>query len=426
VQRKWYYSSHVNKVYFNPSVTYTPPKNADGTRKSHSLYDDAWTDGYLSSTKRNLSNNFVMGNIKFDSGGFYYRFDSSVAGCEADPKQNKCYQYVSVNSESAEVKQNFANWYSYYRTRLMAAKAGIGEAFSELPAQFRLGWGAINNSDRTIDDTGDKIYGVSQGVRSYGTTHRNDFYTWLYGKSVDGILLTPLMRALNGAGEYYEKSQRAWTDNPGQSYNASTNPERQCRQAYPILMTDGYYSDSLDTQERVGRNTVTVRHKSYQADDEAGIAITNASGASYQYQPTYPFKDEHTDKTTLADVAMYYWKRDIRPNLPNYVPTTNKDPAFWQHMVTYGVGLGVSGSVTPTTAFDAITSKTQINWWGSTDDQNKLNDLLHAAVNSRGGFFSAADPSEFGRELSEMLVDIAAEAGSATGVEFNVASFQEG
>ena len=49
---------------------------------------------------------------------------------------------------------------------------------------------------------------------------------------------------------------------------------------------------------------------------------------------------------TLADVAMYYWNRDLRPELENKVraPTTG-DPAFWQHMVNFTVGLGVDGTL---------------------------------------------------------------------------------
>src|SRR5690554_5586384 len=412
---KWFYSSHVNKVYFNPEVTYRPPLMADRTRKPNSNYESAWTDGYNGdSATLNLSTRFVHNRV-FSSGGFYYQFKPSVSGCTANPKQNKCYDYVSVNSASAEVKQNFANWYSYYRTRLMASKAGIGEAFDSLPPEFRLGWGAINSEGNDIDDV-EGVDAVTQGVRGYDSAHRTDFYNWLYGKDASGG--TPLLKALNGAGEYYETSLRAWVDNPDNEHNISSNPARQCRQAYTILMTDGYYGSTLSSN-----------HAANQADDAAGAEITNPSGTDYQYQPVFPFKDEVTEtSTTLADVAMYYWKRDLWDDatMANYVPTTDRNPAYWQHMVTYGVGLGVTGSVDPETAFNAISTNTQIDWWGGTNDENKLNDLLHAAVNSRGGFFSAADPSEFGEELIDMLGDLAAEAGTATGVEFNVSSFQEG
>jgi type IV pilus assembly protein PilY1 len=43
----------------------------------------------------------------------------------------------------------------------------------------------------------------------------------------------------------------------------------------------------------------------------------------------------------------------------------------------------------------------------------KLDDLLHAAVNSRGGFFSAADPETFATELAKVLQDIVARVAAS-------------
>lgn len=421
--RAFLVSSHMNKVYFNPDITYTPPIRADGTRYPNASFTSAYANGYaqtnaidLSTSYRALLDDYYYFNT-YNGGGFtitpdgnagaafYYKRKNNCTGDYDD----KCYELVRPIPDNQ--KQNFANWFSYYRTRLMVAKAGIGEAFNGLPSQFRLGWGQINTEKQDVDDVRG-VDAVIQGVRAYEGSHRTSFYNWLYTAKASGG--TPLLAALNGAGTYYENSQQSWTDNPGQPYNASTNPERQCRQAYTILMTDGYYSDSLSR-----------KHASYQADDTDGEAIPNPKGANYRYRPVYPYKDGHSRSTTLADVAMYYWKRDLRPNLGNYVPTTAKNPAYWQHMVTYGVGLGVSGSVDPDDAFAAIETGAVIDWWRGTDDEKKLNDLLHAAVNSRGGFFSAADPAEFSRDLSNMIVDITAEAGSATGVEFNVSSFEQ-
>src|SRR3546814_9073201 len=43
---------------------------------------------------------------------------------------------------------------------------------------------------------------------------------------------------------------------------------------------------------------------------------------------------------TLADVAMKYWQTDLRGATDNEVPTSTADPAFWQHMTTFTLGLG--------------------------------------------------------------------------------------
>ncbi|MDX5299767.1 MAG: pilus assembly protein PilY, partial [Gammaproteobacteria bacterium] len=80
----------------------------------------------------------------------------------------------------------------------------------------------------------------------------------------------------------------------------------------------------------------------------------------------------------------------------------------WQHMVTFGVGLGVTGSINPDTAWDALETGATINWPNPTSNSAKLDDLLHAAVNGRGGFFSAADPNAFAEGLIEVLRAIVA------------------
>ena len=107
---------------------------------------------------------------------------------------------------------------------------------------------------------------------------------------------------------------------------------------------------------------------------------------------------------------MQYWKNDLRTDLLNKVPTNASDPAFWQHMVTFTVGLGVTGSRT------TLPSGSE-SWPDPTaSDAAKIDDLWHAAVNGRGAFFSAADPTMFANALSNTLSHIIARTGSASAV----------
>ena len=95
-------------------------------------------------------------------------------------------------------------------------------------------------------------------------------------------------------------------------------------------------------------------------DGSNGSTITGPSlgtglpPQSYTFNSATPFTDTHSN--TLADVAMYYWNRDLHTGLANRVPTSTINPAFWQHMVTYGVALGATGSIDATTALNAITA----------------------------------------------------------------------
>ena len=104
---------------------------------------------------------------------------------------------------------------------------------------------------------------------------------------------------------------------------------------------------------------------------------------------------------------MHYWKRDLRTDIDNEVPTNGSDPAFWQHLVTYGIGIGVQGSVDPDSAFDAIgTAVPSPGRNLSNAREPNIDDLLHFGLNSRGGFFSADDPDTFAAELGAVLEDI--------------------
>ncbi|CAM5214902.1 hypothetical protein [Alishewanella longhuensis] len=90
------------------------------------------------------------------------------------------------------------------------------------------------------------------------------------------------------------------------------------------------------------------------------------------------------------------------------MPRRKQESPNWQHMVTFGVGLGVDGTEDP-----AVASKWAPNdsRWpdptsGTDTSLKKIDDLLHASVNSDGGFFSAKDPQTFSRQLAEALKGI--------------------
>lgn len=394
-------SSHVNKLYYNPSITYPVPRKPDGTSLGNANFFDAWIDGYAISTRDttgvrvNLSNNYraIMSRSTVSTGArwnnyaispngnagaaFYYTFKVGSSDIYANSS------YTLVNPTTAADQQNFANWFSYYRTRNQAAKAGISEAFHEQSSAMRVGYATINK-------TGDTQL---KGVRKFNGTARTAFFDWLYKINASGG--TPLRPALVSAGEYYKKDE-PWRTDPASDQSTLL----ECRQSYTILMTDGYYTTG-------GANDVGNEH-----DNVAGTTITGPKGQTYTYKPVAPFA--FSTSNTLADIAMNYWKNDLRIDLSNSVPTSAENPAFWQHMVTFGVAFGVTGTVNPTTAFDAITSKSSITWPSTSTNEGKIDDLLHAGVNSRGGFYSAGDPVTFAQALGATLSAISLRVTSAS------------
>lgn len=424
-----------NTVYYNPSVTYKPWSNPDGTlmpdasitaapnRPLFPTYGtrDLTTDRTQTRDWLNNDGSHTNEAVTFYPSVYYWynsgpvdqessytrvEIRSTTANYTGHGRENRtdCAGAATATCTYNEEIQNFANWYSYHRNRIFAARGGIGRAFAKQGEDIRIGYGAINKDSTTIDGVSTRT--VVRGVRPFRDStagnHRSEFFDELYKRDVPAAG-TPLRRALQGVGEYYRRSDNngPWSDAPG---TGASTPHLECRQSYAILMTDGYWNGA-DPDPSIGN-----------ADGTDGPVILHPDGTAfnYQYTPSQPFSD--TRSNTLADVAMHYWKTDLRPagttnGLANRVPTSSANEPFWQHMVTYGVGLGVTGDVDPATAFAAARNGTAIAWgdpFPSSATNTKIDDLLHAAVNSRGGFFSASDPETFANELSSILSQIVA------------------
>lgn len=383
-------SSHNNKLYYNPQLTYRPWANADGslmanakvTCAPHNPMKTAAGCRDLTQTNRAW---WAIYYTEFSP--YYYNQDESFwPAVYFDYKGSgnvfnaKNYTRVVINKAVATIYdgrpnrsdcknapvctydeeiQNFANWYTYYRSRILAARAGVGRAFASQGEAIRVGFATINASGSVI-----------RGVTPFSGTDRTAFFDELYGRDIPAKG-TPLRTSLKEVGEYFSRSDN---NGPWSARAGSTLPHLTCRQSYNILMTDGYWNGD---------------------------------------SPSVGDQDQDGIKNTLADVAYKYWKTDLRSDLANKVPTSTADPANWQHLVNFTVGLGVNGSLNPANGIPG-------SWPNPYDsDEFKIDDLWHAAVNSKGSFFSAADPDTFAEALSSTLAQIAARNSSASSVTAN-------
>lgn len=390
---RWYYSSRVNTIYYDPTKTYSIPVGAS----YEPSYTSARLDGLTSNTTttNNLSNRFVLeydewnstysgyvaqGSLNFTTGGFYFQYDETLSGCNSNERNNSCYRYVSVNSASEAQKQNFAIWYSYYRSRLLLSRSAIMDAFSTLPENVRVGYTAINNASVVSD------------VREFSGVGRTNFMNWLRNYGTGSLSSwTPLRGALRTVGNYYSDDKPYRVD-PSRNTSAS-NPIVSCRQNFAILMTDGAWNQD---------------------------ATLNIGGDI----------DGDQKSNTLADVARYYYINDLRPAITNNVPKRKSTSPNWQHMVTFGVGLGVDGTLDPKVARNYLPNDTRWPSPFSAPNNNtllkhKTDDLLHASVNSDGGFFSAKDPATFSAELKEALKGIIERVASASNIAATSTSLRE-
>jgi type IV pilus assembly protein PilY1 len=288
-------------------------------------------------------------------------------------------------------KQNFANWYAYYRTKNLAAKAAISRAFKDLPGNVRLGWGRINNNSTNGID-GVTVNRLERGVRPYSSVKQN-FYQWLFGIRPSGE--TPLRMTLEQVGKYFDRSAGGnlgpWADDPATGEGTSG---LACRKSFTILMTDGEWNE-LDSDVTVGNE-----------DNVSSFSTPPKPDGTHEIWSTAPFKDSYSK--TLGDIAWKYWARDLAPgNDNNRVVGTQRDPAWWQHMTTFTIGFGVKGTMDKATAFDHADNYQTNTWPNVTTDHGKIDDLLHAAVNGHGDNFMASNAQEFVDSLEAIFSQVA-------------------
>ena len=429
----YFRSYNNNKLYYNPQVTYVPWSKSDGTiyanasaacalhNPQRTTITTPGTSGVTAYCRNltvnntesayyftNFSSAYTTASRTFWPAVYYIYNGSGSVKSKASytkveiksgqtytggPNRNDCVNKPTCTYQ--EEIQNFANWYTYYRARILSARAGVGKAFARQGANIRVGFTTINTSDTTITP-----------VKSFTTTNRASFFSSLY-EAVIPAQGTPLRRSLDDVGKYYSSNSNSgpWSATPG---TATTTAHLTCRQSYNILMTDGYWNGDQASTDDARKNV----------DNSNGLLITGPNNQSYRYVPSSPYKD--SDNNTLADVAMYYWNRDLRTDLANKVPTNIHDPAFWQHMVTFTVGLGVEGTLKQTDYPSLVSgSLSWPNQVETTTDARRIDDLWHAAVNSRGGFYSAGDPNTFADALADTLAKISERTSSASAVATN-------
>ena len=540
-----------NGTYYNPTVTYVPPPNADGTfYPAATSLTSAWADGFKTSSGSKDLTNYKNGSINYSatasitssyngtatsssncqsiynsmagSGGYTYnsgsckfnyattyRYFQYSTGPATGPY---AVHYVAVSdcggltSSSAPIDcvlasdtsgaaapagvaagQNIANWFSYYHTRILMAKSGLMNSFSTLDSTFRVGFGSINGQNdsglplpvSTYNST--KIAQVAPFGDGATSTQKSKFWNWVVG--INPSNSTPLRVSLDAVGQYYSSAQPWQGMSSDPDYNtAAGSTELACRQSYTILTTDGFWNESF-----TGPGDV---------DGTKGTTVTGSNGQSYTYAPVLPYMDGTTATSTatknfsqngltsdqcaasynsaqgatsykwtagskpanntctykytattstpvsysntLADVAMKYWRTDLRSATANEVPTNAEDPAFWQHMTTFTLGLGFTPQYADGTQIpmdqvfawangDSSKAISNFTWpQPSADSINNIADLAHAAVNGHGGFYSATSPEAFANGLKEALKRAAERVGTGASLAANSTQLQTG
>lgn len=375
---------------------------------------------------------------------YYYEFDGRLknGACAAD-KNDKyaggedCYRLRWVGAESAydqsgnrlkrpddsfvDGRQNFANWYSFYKTRALATVSAAGVAFYNLSSDVRFTWQSLIHCTNLDISSSSSSRGSRCGVnkfQNYSSLHKAKFYDWLYNETrFNDAQGTPLRSAMIRSGEFL-KGTKAWVKDPA----TNSGTAYACRPSYNIVMTDGTWNGD-DGLNQPGNHDSNSRNL--------------PDGKGYAQQK--PYADSATK--TLADYAFHYWSTDLSNlgnEVPAYIPYKNltdpdaeywdprNNPATWQSMSNFIMGLGLTTSLANTDIGIPWAGSTHagqgykdllagaVSWpSASNSDQNKVHDLWHAAINSRGEFYSVDSPEAMVQAFKDILDRIADRKSSA-------------
>lgn len=419
IWRAW--NKDYNKLYYNPSVTYTPWEGADstGTNYSNITATTAPYNPYRPSDGTVNLTSDVSYTTRFckDSGvaetgisvtaypaRYYYwsgtgepaasdshtlvEIRSTAALCSVNGNTQPCLQRTYAN----EI-QNFANWFSYYRKRDLAAKNAISKFVGTASnSQYRAAVATLNSSDAASNVS---ILALNASTTS-GNTRLvlNAVYS---AKPTGGT--TELRTKLDQVGKYYECVSGNIFGLSAGSANCpiqSAADGGACQQNFTVMVTDGVYTDSF-----------------------TGIGDTDTSGT---YAGGAYADGSTTYSNTLADVAMHYYERDLSATLSNQVPVmAGTDENTQQHMVTYAVAMGLSGTLTamPTNAGNAFTWYTSDPTAAGASDALRVDDLRHAAYNGRGQFLSTTSGDALASALSAAQNAVSDRTGSSAAVAVN-------
>ena len=299
--------------------------------------------------------------------------------------------YPSGRTYAQEI-DNFAKWYAFDRTRTQAMKTAGGIAFSALDQNSRVGFNTLNSYTSKFINVAD-----------FTTANKLPWFTKFYSVSPSGI--TPSLDAMWRVGEYFSNRGVA------AGFSSATDPldpvTGKCQANYHLLSTDGYWNQTPGSYSGVagaiGNQDLTV----------PTLPVANTGTGFTPGQPfPLPYREgpgANSFSNGMADIGMYYWIHDLRPTIANQ----GKDLiAPWQHVVFYGLSIGAQGTI----AY-AASPPASVTWPLPVKlAPSAIDDLWHAAVNSRGKYFDAQNPRQLAEGVVSALADFTDQSGTGTGV----------
>jgi type IV pilus assembly protein PilY1 len=445
----------------------------------------------------------------------YLRCNENVPGCIRcgvahgetgdENAPDVCFEKQGV--EGDEQLRNFGIWYAYYRTRMLTAQTIISQVMQTLDDDVRLTFQAFDYALGFTPES-DAFKSLVDEFDVYGE-NRNRFYAWLHGLPAGHAsdVPTPLAAAHIRAGEFVSQGISMADDIAahkaahGGSASGTVDPSSdnacgaKCRANFHLVLTDGGWTDRWGTRSAgfgstgaaywpVTTTDTTGRWIEQNQDGESWPLESNPFGVTdyiHDSDDSKLYADEGVGM--LADVAFYYWRRDLNPGVEDQVPplirtvadgterfdkvnfwNPRNDPATWQHLSLFSVGLGVEGAVEiprqdplsmdydpsdprgpdygfyndgqertlrehgfpdcvanpPYTMATTLSTCNAVNYGSGQfpsshiDEKARVDDLYHAALNARGDYFDALNADALAASFTEILAHISAVAKQQT------------
>ena len=387
---------------------------------------------------------------------------SSVGSYVNRPGRSDCTTTPGSCSYNEEI-QNYAKWFTYYRTRMQMMKTSAGRSFLPFisnstatppkPDRLRVGFITINptnrnsNNNSTAPNVDSSKY---QRVDTFNTANASNWYSKFY--SIIPNNSTPLRLALSRAGWIFAGKLGTGLT---QGIPPADDPiQASCQKNYSFLTTDGFWNQGTgqDINGNALGNTDNVNNSTAAPYSSPDFFVSRATGTFDGAVNAATAGTSPGGSGTLADIAMYYYETDLRNGGAGPVtspsttppgqdvstnnvavnPASTYDFAIHQHMNTYTIGLAdglmryQSDYATAATgdfaAIKAALPATGNCFWATgvcdwplpqADGQSALDDLWHAAVSGRGQFYSAVNPNALATGLSGALNNLDTTVASA-------------
>lgn len=291
-------SNQCNGLYYNPSTTYVPPVDSTGASYPNATFTAAKDNGFdtaAGASTTDLSNRYYYAYSGTQPAlGFTYESDGDVIystafyqECNSDvgssPGSSKFTRVEITTGSTDAVKTNFANWYSYYRSRILTMKSAAGRAFKDIGSSYRVGFTTINN---TGTDSADAEY---LAIADFDGAQKASWYSKFYAVTPDSG--TPLRAALSKVGRIYAGQLGA-------------DPiQYSCQQNFAILSTDGYWNGGAGYREdgttAIGNQDSTLARPMF--DGTATTTIYRAT-ITVDHNPNYPGTSNSNTKVSSITV----------------------------------------------------------------------------------------------------------------------------